>query len=266
MALHEAVSGGNVGGDGVLDPSDPVIQREILLVITQYLQDAGFSEAAAVLQDEAAVHEKAAIDRAQSLDQLRDGIFAGAWESALQLCKQQLVSAVQRDGPGGVSSPVTGSSGAGASHPAALPLWQSFFYAAHRQHYLEVLDRGEYQQAFSFLTKRLKPLEKFAPAREMKDLCYLLTCKSVQDAPAFRGWDQASGRRDLVRHLDSIVNSQMIPTGTCVCFFLGGGSRKSAGDDEKLVLSCALPSEILNRSTNTSPIPSARSCAARIRR
>ncbi len=34
-----------------------------------------------------------------------------------------------------------------------------YVYALLRQEYLELIDRQEYQKAFSFLTKRLKPLE-----------------------------------------------------------------------------------------------------------
>ncbi len=37
-----------------------------------------------------------------------------------------------------------------------------YVYALLRQEYLELIDRHEYQKAFSFLTKRLKPLESAA--------------------------------------------------------------------------------------------------------
>lgn len=93
----------------------------------------------------------------------------------------------------------------------------TFLYAVYKQQYLELLERQESQkvmsnftsiiskyflfiQAFTFLNKRLKPLERFAASpAEFKDLCFLLTCKSVQDAPSFKNWDGAKGRSRFVR-------------------------------------------------------------------
>jgi hypothetical protein len=67
---------------------------------------------------------------------------------------------------------------------------KSFLYAVYKQKYFELIERQEYQKAFAFLTERLKPLEtRQSDSDEFKDLCYLLTCKSVQDAPSFRTWD-----------------------------------------------------------------------------
>ncbi len=67
---------------------------------------------------------------------------------------------------------------------------RSFLYAVYRQQYLEHIDRREYQQvircpprsfqAFNDLTKRLKPLESSGPPDEMRELSYLVTCRSVQ--------------------------------------------------------------------------------------
>lgn len=55
-------------------------------------------------------------------------------------------------------------------------------------------------QAFVLLSKRLKPLEQMGSLHnEFKDLCYLLTCKSIQDAPFFKSWEGiASSRYVLV--------------------------------------------------------------------
>lgn len=71
-----------------------------------------------------------------------------------------------------------------------------FLYAIYKQQYLEMIDSGEQQKAFSFLTKRLKPLESLqSTPEEFRDLCYLLTCKSVQDAPSFRTWEDIGPSR-----------------------------------------------------------------------
>ena len=57
---------------------------------------------------------------------------------------------------------------------------KSFLYAAYREQFLELIEAQEYQKAFTHLTKRLKPLEASAASLgEFKDLCYLLTCRSV---------------------------------------------------------------------------------------
>jgi len=66
----------------------------------------------------------------------------------------------------------------------------AFLYEVYKQQFLEMIDNGEMQKAFTFLTKKLKPLKAMqAHENEFKDLCYLLTCKSVQEAPSFRNWD-----------------------------------------------------------------------------
>lgn len=92
---------------------------------------------------------------------------------------------------------------------------KGFMYAVYKQQYLELLEKQEYQrvrrltifmkrlnclhsqysvQAFTHLTKRLKPLERYAGSpEEFKDLCFLLTCKNIQDAPSFKNWDGAKG-------------------------------------------------------------------------
>jgi hypothetical protein len=67
-----------------------------------------------------------------------------------------------------------------------------FLYAVCKQEYFELIDRQEYQKAFTFLTTHLKPLEKISTMtnkNEFKDLCYLLTCKSVGEVEAFRDWE-----------------------------------------------------------------------------
>ena len=50
------------------------------------------------------------------------------------------------------------------------------------QQYLELVDRQEYQKAFTYLTKKLKQYEKTrSQPEEFKNLCYLLTCRSISD-------------------------------------------------------------------------------------
>jgi COMPASS component SWD3 len=73
----------------------------------------------------------------------------------------------------------------------------AFLYEIYKQQYLEMIDNGEMQKAFTFLTKKLKPLKAMqSHENEFKDLCYLLTCKSVQEAESFRNWDGPMISRD----------------------------------------------------------------------
>ena len=59
---------------------------------------------------------------------------------------------------------------------------KTFLYAAYREQFIELIEAQESQKAFTHLTKRLKPLEAAASSLgEFKDLCYLLTCRSVHE-------------------------------------------------------------------------------------
>lgn len=66
------------------------------------------------------------------------------------------------------------------------------------QEYLELIERQEYQKAFAFLNRRLKPMEGTAAStpNEFLNLCYLLTCKTVADASHFRQWEGVLGGRE----------------------------------------------------------------------
>jgi hypothetical protein len=64
-----------------------------------------------------------------------------------------------------------------------------FLYQLYRQEYLELIEASEYQLAFAFLRGRLKPYEDIANAQgrdEFKELCFLLSCKSVAESDLFR--------------------------------------------------------------------------------
>lgn len=46
--------------------------------------------------------------------------------------------------------------------------------------FLEQLEQHEYQKAYTVLTRKLKPLEHLTMPDHFKELCYLLTCNSLQ--------------------------------------------------------------------------------------
>lgn len=77
--------------------------------------------------------------------------------------------------------------------------YRQLLFAVYRQQYLEMVERQEYQMAFSFLNKRLKPLETLNTVREeMRDLCYLLTCRTVQEVPRYRAWVPGAASREAL--------------------------------------------------------------------
>jgi len=89
---------------------------------------------------------------------------------------------------------------------------KAFLYAVYKQQFLEHIENGEFQKAFTYLTKRLKPLEKMqAIPGEFKDLCYLLTCNAVQDAPSFKNWEGITNAREkLVEEFQDIWNDEAL--------------------------------------------------------
>ena len=73
------------------------------------------------------------------------------------------------------------------------------------------IEYRELQKAFTLLNKRLKPLEHFQPTpTEFKDLCYLLSAKSVHDAPSFKNWEGVNAsRQKLVEQFGRMVEGEL---------------------------------------------------------
>lgn len=87
-----------------------------------------------------------------------------------------------------------------------LKNFKSFQYAVYRQQYLELIERQEYQKAYTYLMRRLKPMETLQSenSNDIKDLCYLLTCKNVADVD--RNWEgTTSAREKLVDMLEAMI-------------------------------------------------------------
>ena len=141
---------------GLFDASDPDIKRDIVSMIAQYLQDEGYMASCLTVQDEAEVKLMEQQNRSGVLKRMRKCVVEGDWGEV-----EKLTAKVQFQQP------------------------KSFLYACHRQQFLELVEDQEYQKAFTHLTKRLKPLEASAASLgEFKDLCYLLTCRSVHEVRA----------------------------------------------------------------------------------
>lgn len=85
---------------------------------------------------------------------------------------------------------------------------------------MELIEKQEYQKAFSYLMKRLKPLDsQQSKHAEFKDLCYLLTCKSVQDAASFKNWDGAKGssREQIIEQFPEIFEFDYLDRTSSDC-------------------------------------------------
>ncbi|CAI5725387.1 unnamed protein product [Hyaloperonospora brassicae] len=167
--------------EATFDEQNSQIKQELLALITQYLQQEGFTMSSATIQDEANVKRHVRLQERDALRRLSTAIMDGDWDLVAKLLGKHLKK----------------------FHAAH----QGFLYAVCKQEYLELIDRQEYQKAFTFLTTHLKPLEKVAVAtsssrHEFKELCYLLTCKAVGESNAFRDWEGVVGSREkLVEQL-----------------------------------------------------------------
>jgi COMPASS component SWD3 len=153
----------------VFDPGEPAIKSEVIQVIVQYLQDEGYMASSLIVQDEANVKMKNTSNKRSQLRRMRRAITNGEWGTVEAILAQK----------------------------ATTFRYQShFLYAMFRQQYLELIDSQQPQKALQMLTKKLKPLERFAQSKtDFRDLCYLLTCQSVTESDQFADWDGANASR-----------------------------------------------------------------------
>lgn len=171
----------SISPEMTFDEHDSQIKHELLALITQYLQQEGFTMSSVTIQDEANVKLHGRMQERDALRRLSVAIMDGDWDLVAKLLGKHLKK----------------------FHAAH----QGFLYAVCKQEYLELIDRQEYQKAYTFLTTHLKPLEKVAAAtsssrHEFKELCYLLTCKAVGESDAFRDWEGVvTSREKLVEQL-----------------------------------------------------------------
>lgn len=162
----------------IFDPSDPLVKHDILQAIIQYLQDEGYTSSSMVVQDETDVKMKTISSKRTHLKRMKKAILDGEWSEVDRLLSRSTFKNIK-------------------------PLR----YAVYRQQFLELIDEHAPAQAFTLLTHRLKELEAYAhTADEFRDMCYLLTCKSVAHAPAFRQWEGvAASRASLVEQYSRLM-------------------------------------------------------------
>lgn len=154
----------------ILRWQDGNIRDDMLRIIDQFLEEEGMGATRQILAEEWSGKVRERDESAGDARKLRKAILEGAYEEVDKL----------------LSKPLVRSSNA-------------FKYAVFKQQYLEHIELREYQKAFTFLNKRLRELEHYQPfAGEFRDLCYLLSGKSISDAPSFRAWEGVRPAREAL--------------------------------------------------------------------
>ncbi|KAI9097009.1 WD40-repeat-containing domain protein [Phlyctochytrium arcticum] len=165
--------------EDIFNAQEDKIKEDIIRMIVQYLHDEGYNASKMTVLDEANVKTYEREDRQTDIRRMRKAVLDGDWAEVDRLCTKTLMK----------------------NH-------KSFMYAAYKQQYLEYIEYHELQKAFTHLNKRLKPLESMQTTpQEFKDLCYLLTAKSVQDAASFKNWEGIGpGREKLAENFQNMVD------------------------------------------------------------
>ncbi|SNX86260.1 related to TAF5 - subunit of TFIID and SAGA complexes [Melanopsichium pennsylvanicum] len=162
----------------ILRPEDPHVRTDIIRMIDQWLADEGFGATRQLLMEEAGIKRREREEAGLDARKLRGHILEGDWPEVDKVLQKPLVK----------------------NHKA-------FLYAVYRQQFLEHIEHREFQKGFTFLNKRLKPLEHYQPhPTEYRDLCYLLSAKAVTDAPSFATWEGIQpGREKLVMEFAAML-------------------------------------------------------------
>lgn len=176
--LADMTTSENLNNAVIMPWASASIKEDIVRIITQWLADEGFGATRQALLEEANLKVREHDDEIDERHKLRMFLLEGNWAEVEKMSTKPFLQ----------------------SHKA-------FLYAIFRQQFLEFIENREFQKAFTFLIKRLKPLEHYQPhAAEFGDLCYLLSAKSVTDAPSFRMWEGIQpGREALVAEFASFL-------------------------------------------------------------
>ncbi len=171
------------------DPKHPTIRREIIMMIAQYLEDEGYLSSMMVVNDEANLKQKDDRKWNATWQRIERFILAGDWAEVEKLCAE-----VEK------------------GRPALRGNIKALMYSVYTQQYLELIHRQESQKAFTYLKKRLKPLQAiYASPEEFQDLCFLLTCTQVNEAKSFRDWTGVNSSREaLSQKFQRILDSDSL--------------------------------------------------------
>jgi hypothetical protein len=115
----------------VVDWEDPKIKAEVLRMIAAYLQGEGYVASSMMLMDEANLRrsevKRAQQEQLQWSKKVKKAIVDGDWAEVEKFCNKSPIKSMK-----------------------------DFLYCVYKQQYLELVDKQEYQKAFTYLTKKLK--------------------------------------------------------------------------------------------------------------
>ncbi|RHZ18538.1 hypothetical protein DYB37_003538 [Aphanomyces astaci] len=182
----------SIAPEATFDAKSEEIKEDILRLIVQYLQNEGYTSASATILDEANVKIMEKHQEREMVRKISKSIKEGDWDLVAKMIhKNSNLRKVKFHSQQGLG----------------------FLYAVCKEEYLELIDRQEYQKAFTYLTTHLKPMEKVSGRQEFKDLCYLLTCKSITEVESFRDWEGVvKSREKLAEQLKATFELDAVPT------------------------------------------------------
>jgi COMPASS component SWD3 len=181
---HAAVniSGGKLSSRPV-DLEEPQVKEEILLLIANYLMENGYSASSHTLLDEAALKVRALSKDRSTFRSMSKAVVAGNWTEVETLLKQ-------------VSTANQG------------PKMKGLRYSVYRQQFLEMVDKGESQKAFTYLLGNLKPMPNIS-SEDLHALTVMLTCRNVAESdPSWPG--VAASREALANQVLSLGVADLV--------------------------------------------------------
>mmetsp|Transcript_25218 Transcript_25218/g.49335 ORF Transcript_25218/g.49335 Transcript_25218/m.49335 type:complete len:534 (-) Transcript_25218:140-1741(-) len=158
------------------------------MLVTDYLKEEGYQSSVIVLQDEANMKTREATDLNGLVLRINRRILEGEWSEV-----DKLLGEITRT----------------ADHRSFREICLHLSYETAKQQYLELINRQELTKAFQWLKKRLKPLQgSCGHPKEFSDLCYLLTCTSVNEAESFKEWGGVNfSREKLTGMFDNLLRT-----------------------------------------------------------
>lgn len=178
-----------------VDHEDGAIRREMISLISGWLEENNFPKAHRMLLEEAGVRHREQFSYRKSLRAIAKGILEGDWDAVAQVLATGVFTQVSADG-------------------AAMDSHLAFLLA--EQQLLEIVDSGDSQKAFSFFIRKVKPLESTVHSVRFSRLAYLITCKSIHEASVKHkeliGWSVRASRERLIGLLREEVGDSHIAT------------------------------------------------------
>jgi hypothetical protein len=168
-----------------VDLEQPQLKEEILLLIASYLMENGFSASSHTLLDEAALKVRTLSKDRSTFRSMSKAVVAGNWVEVETLLKQ--VSSINQG-----------------------PKMKGLRYSVYRQQFLEMVDKGESQKAFTYLLGNLKPMPNIS-SEDLHALTAMLTCRNVAESdPSWPG--VAASREALANQVLSLGVTDMAAT------------------------------------------------------